>query len=171
MRRDHREPVIAYVGIGANLDDPVRMVQHAFDLLEDLPGCHVISRSSLYRSAPFGGIEQADFINAVAEVETGVPPEMLLSCLKETERNMGRDLDGPRWGPRELDLDILLYGSEIIEEPDLTVPHPGIALRNFVLLPLMEIAPDLDIPGLGPVSELEVDRSSPQITKIDNDLD
>lgn len=167
MRRDHRTPVSAFIGIGSNLDDPIRQVNHAFDLLDDLPGCHVSKRSSLYRSAPFGGVEQDDFINAVAEIETGVPPELLLACLKETERTMGRDLNGPRWGPRILDLDILLYGNDVVDEPDLVIPHPGIALRNFVLLPLCEIAPDLEIPGLGPVSELEVDTDSPRIEKID----
>ena len=127
----------------------------------------VVAKSSFYRSAPFGGVEQDDFVNAVVAVETAVPPAILLSCLKELERSQGRDFKAERWGPRVLDLDILLYGDEVMDTPELQIPHPGIAERNFVLLPLREIADDLVIPGLGPVANIEVDEQSPLISKIE----
>ena len=161
-----RDAVFAYIGIGSNLDDPVWQVENAFDLLDELPGCHVLGRSSIYQSAPFGDVPQDDFINAVAKLETAVPAEILLACLKELERAQGRDLNAQRWGPRVIDLDILLYGSQQIDLPNLRVPHAGIAERNFVLLPLREIAPDLKIPGLGPVANIVVDEQSPPISRI-----
>ncbi len=167
MRRDHRAPVAAYIGIGSNLDDPERQVRIAFEMLNDLPGCRVARQSSLYRSAPFGPVDQPDFVNAVAELETAVPPDILLACLKETERVQGRTASGERWGPRVLDLDLLVYGDQTIDQPDLQVPHPGIRERNFVLLPLREIAPHLVIPGLGQVIDLEVDELHPQISQFD----
>ena len=142
MTDDRKDPVLAYVGIGSNLQEPRRQVELAIAMLDDLPGCHVVYRSSLYQSAPFGDVEQADFINAVAAVETAVPPAILLSCFKELERSQGRDPDAERWGPRVLDLDILLYGSDVMDSENLQIPHPGIAERNFVLLPLREIAAD-----------------------------
>lgn len=166
MTGDRKDPVLAYVGIGSNLDDPRRQVEFAIALLDDLPGCHVVSRSSLYQSAPFGDVEQADFINAVAAIETAVPPAILLSCFKELERSQGRDPDAERWGPRVLDLDILLYGSDVVDTKDLQIPHPGIAERNFVLLPLREVAAELVIPGLGPVADLPVDEESPRISLL-----
>ena len=166
MTDDRKEPVLAYVGIGSNLGDSERQVELAIALLDDLPGCHVVARSSLYQSAPFGDIEQDDFVNAVAVIETAVPPAILLSCFKELERSQGRDLDGERWGPRMLDLDILLYGSDVMDTDNLQIPHPGIAERNFVLLPLREIAADLVIPGLGPVADIPVDEGSPRISML-----
>jgi 2-amino-4-hydroxy-6-hydroxymethyldihydropteridine diphosphokinase len=161
-----RDPVLAFIGIGSNLDDPIWQVTNAFDLLDELPGCHVLEKSSIYQSAPFGDVPQDDFINAVVKLETAVPAEILLSCLKEVERSQGRDLNAQRWGPRVIDLDILLYGSQEIDLPNLRVPHAGIAERNFVLLPLREIAPDLKIPGLGPVANIVVDEQSPPISRI-----
>ena len=161
-----RDAVFAYIGIGSNLDDPVWQVENAFDLLDELPGCHVLGRSSIYQSAPFGDVPQDDFINAVAKLETAVPAEILLACLKELERAQGRDLNAQRWGPRVIDLDILLYGSQQIDLPNLRVPHAGIAARNFVLLPLREISPDLEIPGIGPVANIAVDEQSPPISRI-----
>lgn len=161
------EPVRAFIGIGSNLDEPRGQVETAFVLLDSLPGCHVVAKSSFYLSAPFGGVEQDDFVNAVAVVETAVPPAILLSCMKELERSRGRDFGAERWGPRVLDLDILLYGDEVMDTPELQIPHPGIAERNFVLLPLREIAGDLVIPGLGPVVDIEIDERSPLVSKID----
>ena len=157
----------AFIAIGSNLDDPINQVETAMSLLEDLPGCHVIASSSLYQSAPFGGVEQDDFINAVVIVETAVPPAILLSCLKELERSRGRDFSAERWGPRSLDLDILLYGDLAVDTAELQIPHPGISERNFVLLPLREIAADLVIPGLGPVADIDIDEHSPRISKLD----
>ncbi|MGI9201397.1 MAG: 2-amino-4-hydroxy-6-hydroxymethyldihydropteridine diphosphokinase [Woeseiaceae bacterium] len=161
------EPVRAFIGIGSNLDDPRSQVEAAFSLLDTLPGCHVVAKSSLYRSAPFGDVQQDDFVNAVVAVETAVPPAILLSCLKELERSQGRDFNAERWGPRVLDLDILLYGDEVMDTPELQIPHPGIVERIFVLLPLREIADELVIPGLGPVVDIVVDDKSPLISKMD----
>lgn len=166
MSTVRKDPLLAYIGIGSNLDDPQWQVSHAFELLDELPGCHVLARSSLYQSAPFGDVPQDDFVNAVAELETAVPADILLACLKEIERFQGRDPHAERWGPRVIDLDILLYGKQEIDLPELQIPHPGIAERNFVLLPLREIAADLVIPGLGPVAELAIDELMPPISQI-----
>ena len=167
MSDDRNDPVLTYVGVGSNLDDPQTQVELAITLLDELPGCHVLKKSSLYRSAPFGDVEQGDFINAVVVVETAVPPAILLSCLKELERSRGRDFDAERWGPRILDLDILVYGDLVVDAEGLQIPHPGIAERNFVLLPLREVAADLLIPGLGPVADIPVDELSPPISKLE----
>lgn len=110
--------------------------------------------SSLYRSAPLGPANQPDYVNAVMAVETALAPLALLDALQALETAFGRVRHGERWGPRTLDLDILLYGSEILATDRLTVPHPGLAEREFVLYPLQEIAPDLNIPGLGPLADL-----------------
>jgi 2-amino-4-hydroxy-6-hydroxymethyldihydropteridine diphosphokinase len=110
--------------------------------------------SSLYRSAPMGPANQPDYVNAVMAVETALAPLALLDALQALETAFGRVRHGERWGPRTLDLDILLYGSEILATDRLTVPHPGLAEREFVLYPLQEIAPDLNIPGLGPLADL-----------------
>ena len=167
MSDERGAPVRAYIGVGSNLDEPQRQVEIAVSLLNDLPGCHVVARSSFYQSEPYGDVEQDDFINAVVALETAVPPAILLSCLKELERGRGRDFDEQRWGPRTLDLDILVYGEHLIDTEELQIPHPGISDRNFVLLPLREIAADLVIPGLGPVAEIDIDEHSPRIAKID----
>ena len=167
MSDDRTGPLLTYVGIGSNLDDPQKQVELAVTLLDELPGCHVLKKSSLYRSAPYGDVPQGDFINAVVVLETAVPPAILLSCLKELERSRGRDFDAERWGPRILDLDILVYGDHVVDAEGLQIPHPGIAQRNFVLLPLREVAADLVIPGLGPVADIPVDELSPPISKLD----
>jgi len=158
--------VPAYVGLGSNLQMPARQVDEAFDLLAEIPGTRVILRSSLYRSAAFGGIEQPDFINAVAALLTTLTPADFLAALHAIEKRQGRVRDGARWGPRVLDLDLLVYAGEVIDQPGLTVPHPGIMERNFVLLPLGEIAPDLVIPGLGRVADLPVNTDEPSISRI-----
>ena len=158
--------VPAYVGLGSNLQMPARQVDEAFDLLAEIPGTRVILRSSLYRSAAFGGIEQPDFINAVAALLTTLTPADFLAALHAIEKRQGRVRDGARWGPRVLDLDLLVYAGEVIDQPGLTVPHPGIMERNFVLLPLGEIAPDLVIPGLGRVADLPVNTDEPSISQI-----
>ena len=160
----HWAPV--YVALGSNLNMPARQVDAAFGLLADIAGTRLIRRSSLYRSAAFGGIEQPDFINAVAALLTTLGPGEFLAALQAIEQRQGRDRDGARWGPRVLDLDLLVYAGEVIDQPGLTVPHPGIAERNFVLLPLGEIAPDLVIPGLGRVAGLPVNTDEPSISRI-----
>lgn len=161
----HWVPV--YVGLGSNLNRPARQVDEAFDLLAEIDGTRLIRRSSLYRSAAFGGIEQPDFINAVAALLTTLEPEAFLAALQAIEQRQGRDRGGARWGPRVLDLDLLVYASQVLDRPGITVPHPGIAERNFVLLPLGEIAPDLAIPGLGRVADLPVDIYEPSISRIE----
>ncbi len=158
--------VIAYVGVGSNLSHPARQVEDALDQLTELEDAEMLSRSSLYRSSPLGGIEQPDFINAVAGVATTRDARGLLLQLQSVEAARGRERDGQRWGPRILDLDLLVFGDERISEEGLEVPHPGIADRNFVLLPLREIAPDLVVPGLGPVAEIDVNTSEPRIELI-----
>ncbi len=150
-----------YIGLGSNLDDPKRQVRKALHALTSLPGSTLCRYSSLYRSPPMGPQDQPDYINAVAELETSLSAAELLSLLQAIENQQGRVRGAVRWGPRTLDLDILIYGQAQIKAPELTVPHPGIAERPFVLYPLAEIAPDLEIPGRGALQEL-LDRCPPR---------
>jgi 2-amino-4-hydroxy-6-hydroxymethyldihydropteridine diphosphokinase len=138
-----------YIGLGSNLADPAAQVAAGFRALARLPQTRLIARSHLYRSAPWGRADQPEFINAAARLETALEPRELLGHLLEIERAAGRERDGTRWGPRVLDLDILAYGDRRIAESGLQVPHPHLPERAFVLVPLAEIAPDLDIPGHG----------------------
>lgn len=139
---------IAYVGIGSNLEDPRAQVLRAFDELADLSDTRVTARSSLYRTAPIGHAGQPDFINAVASIDTRLPPQALLRELQALEARHQRKRGFPN-APRTLDLDLLLYGDERIAMPDLTVPHPRMHERAFVLQPLVEIAAGVNIPGVG----------------------
>lgn len=156
----------AYIGIGSNLDDPERQVEEAFGHLDGLKDTRLFARSGMYRSEPFGDVEQPDFVNAVAGVLTRLSPEELLVETQSIQRRCGRKSDEVRWGPRTLDLDILVYSSVILKSETLVVPHPGIAQRNFVLLPFAEIAPDLVIPGLGHLASIDVNRQEPVISRI-----
>ena len=156
----------AYVGIGSNLDGPANQVKDAIALLGEVPRIRVVATSSLYRSGAFGGIEQPDFVNAVVAVLTTLTPGELLAELQAIESRQGRERDELRWGPRVIDLDLLVYSAEEIDGPKLTLPHPGIGERNFVLLPLAEIAPDLAVPGLGRVASIPVSRVEPSISRI-----
>jgi 2-amino-4-hydroxy-6-hydroxymethyldihydropteridine diphosphokinase len=139
---------LAYVGIGANLGSPAEQVEQAFEALGALPGTRVVSRSSLYRSEPLGYAGQPDFVNAVAAVETSLAPEALLAGLQAIETAHGRERPFPS-APRTLDLDLLLYGDAVIDQPGLRVPHPRMCERAFVLAPLLEIDPGARIPGAG----------------------
>jgi 2-amino-4-hydroxy-6-hydroxymethyldihydropteridine diphosphokinase len=132
----------AYVGIGSNLKDPRAQVRQAFNELDGLPQTRVVKKSSLYRSVPIGHAAQPDFINAVAQLETGLPAERLLAELQGVEARHGRERSFAN-APRTLDLDLLLYGNARIASPALTVPHPRMHERAFVLKPLLEIAPQL----------------------------
>ena len=161
---DHWYP--AYVGIGSNLNGPTRQIDAAFDLLAGIPQTRLVARSSLYRSAPFGGIEQPDYVNAAAALLTQLGARQLFEKLQEIELQRGRERGEARWGPRVLDLDLLVYGTVQLAEPDLVIPHPGIAGRNFVLLPLADIAPALAIPGIGTLASLAVSMDEPQISRI-----
>jgi 2-amino-4-hydroxy-6-hydroxymethyldihydropteridine diphosphokinase len=140
--------VTAYIGLGANLASPRAQLAAAFDELDGLPLTRVVARSSLYRSAPLGYAEQPDFVNAVARIETGLPPERLLAALHEIETRHGRERSFPN-APRTLDLDLLLYGDRAIERADLRLPHPRMHERAFVLAPLVELDPEAEIPGRG----------------------
>ncbi len=153
-------PVLAYIGIGSNLAGPILQVRRAFSCLDGLPRSRCIARSPLYRSAPLGPADQPDYVNAVAGLETALPPAQLLAALQAIEHRRGR-VRRQRWGPRTLDLDILLYDDLVQDDPRLTLPHPRLAQRRFVLYPLRDIAPGLTIPRLGGLDEL-INRCPPQ---------
>jgi len=138
-------PVIAYIGIGSNVGNAAANCRKMMELLSEAG--RVMLVSSLYHTEPVGRHEQDDFINAVAAVTTDLPPADLLSVCHAIEDRLGRKR-GLRWGPRTADLDILLYGDVVIDRPELTIPHPQMALRKFVLAPLAEIAPDAMHPRL-----------------------
>ncbi len=144
----------AYVGVGSNLNEPRAQVRSAVERLAQLPVTRVVLTSRLYASRPFGPVEQPDFVNAVVGLLTRLEAPALFAHLRAMEAAMGRPEKRQRWGPRVIDLDLLSYGFEQRQEASLTLPHPGIVERNFVLYPLAEIAPDLDLPGLGRVAEL-----------------
>ena len=145
----------AYVGVGSNLSDPIEQVSMGLDAVGRLPESGWFRSSSLYASAPLGEIAQPDYINAVCGFLTRLEPRALLGALLGIERAAGRDRSaGVQWGPRVLDIDLLLYGQARIDSDDLQVPHPGISQRNFVLLPLEEIAPSVRIPGQGQLARL-----------------
>jgi 2-amino-4-hydroxy-6-hydroxymethyldihydropteridine diphosphokinase len=143
----------AYVAIGSNLNFPQARVLEAFERLAGLRATHSLLRSRLYRSRPMGPQDQPYFVNAAAGLLTQAGARELLDALLGIERAMGRDRQ-ERWGPRVIDLDLVWMVGEIVDEPGLTVPHPGVSTRNFVLYPLADIAPTLAIPGHGTVLEL-----------------
>lgn len=147
-------PVRAFVGVGANLGDPVAQVHAAMDALGTLTATRRVACSRLFSSRPMGPVDQPDYVNAVVALDTSLDPHALLVELQAVERRQGRVRDGERWGPRTLDLDLLVYGDVICRDAVLQLPHPGIAERDFVLLPLADIAPSLEIPGLGPLEHL-----------------
>ena len=145
---------LAAVGLGANLGDVARSVRDAIDALGQLPGTRLVQASRLYRTPAWGVTAQPDFINAVALLDTGLSARALLEALLDIERVHGRvRVDGERWGPRTLDLDLLLHGDAIIDEAGLRVPHPHLHERAFALLPLLEAWPAAIIPGIGPARE------------------
>jgi len=144
----------AYVAIGSNLSNPAQQVASAFDRLASVRETLLVSRSRLYRSVPLGPQDQPQFINACAGLLTQMAAEALLAVLRDIELAMGKVPPPVRWGPRVIDLDLLMVGSERREGPGLTLPHPGMHERNFVLYPLADIAPSLRVPGKGRVSDL-----------------
>ena len=157
--------VTAYIGLGANLNDPAAQIAQAFDELDRIDGTHLVARSSLYASAPVGYVDQPDFINAVAKLETTLAPRALLDALLEIEQCHGRER-GFRNAPRTLDLDLLLYGAAHFHEDHLSLPHPRLTERAFVLLPLTEIAPDLIIPAKGRVSNWVGSCANQPVTRL-----
>ena len=138
----------AFVGLGSNLGDRETHIRRALDELARVPGTRVTRASSLYDSEPVGEIEQPNFLNAVAQIDTELTARQLLWTLLLIERRLGR-VRSARWGPRTIDLDLLVFGELVVDEPDLQVPHPELALRSFVLVPLVEIDPQLVHPATG----------------------
>lgn len=138
--------VRCYIGLGANLAQPLAQLQQAVAALRLLPASQLVAVSSFYGSKPMGPQDQPDYVNAVAALDTELLPEALLDALQQIEQQQGRQRKDERWGPRTLDLDILLYGNDIINSERLTVPHYGLKQREFVLYPLAEIAPNLSLP-------------------------
>lgn len=156
--------VAAYVGLGANLGDPAQAVRGALQAMRSLPQTTLAAVSSLYRSAPVdaGG---DDFVNAVARLDTALDARALLQALQAIELSHGRERPF-RNAPRTLDLDLLLHGESVIDEPGLEVPHPRMSTRAFVLLPLVELAPEISIPGLGPARQFLPSVQSQDIRKM-----
>lgn len=157
--------VEVFVGLGSNLDSPITQVAHAMTELAQLPDSNLVKSSSLYKSPPLGPQDQPDFINAVVMLKTELAPPVLLHELKKIEQHHGR-IRTRHWGERTLDLDLLLYGSLTMQTPDLTLPHPQLALRSFVLEPLLEIAPEVEVPGLGRAAALYQRLSAAPLEKI-----
>jgi len=157
---------VAFIGIGSNLDEPRARVRAAFNELDALPHSRVSGRSSLYRSAAVGGPPQPDYINAVARLGTGLEPDALLAALLAIEHRHGRSRGEPN-APRTLDLDLLLYDSETLATARLRLPHPRMHERRFVLAPLLEVQPDAQVPGHGPVAQLLRRCAGQDLARID----
>ena len=157
----------AYVGMGANLGDPRAQLLAAWDALGRIPDTHVIARSSLYRSAPMGYANQPAFLNCVAKLETTLPPQGLLTRLQAIEKDLGRVRSFAN-APRIIDLDLLLYGTETLATPDLTLPHPRMHERAFVLMPLLELDPGAIVPGRGKAAELLHECAGQPIERLDS---
>tara|TARA_Y100001934_G_C11856697_1_gene542166 strand:- start:93 stop:566 length:474 start_codon:yes stop_codon:yes gene_type:complete len=135
-----------FIGLGSNLNDPAQQIVEAIDGLRRVRASKVLSESRLYSNPPMGPPAQPDYVNAVVRMETSLSPDELLREMQALELSLGRIREGERWGPRTIDLDLLLYDDVVIDEPDLKVPHPGITERAFVLIPLIDIAPDTALP-------------------------
>lgn len=144
----------AFIGLGGNQGRPMRQLNLALEALAALPDSRLIAESPRYRTAPVGDSDQPEFINSVVALETALEPLHLLRRMQAIETRLGRLRDPKRrWGPRAIDLDLLLYGDQMLGLPELTVPHPRMTSRGFVLAPLSDLAPELELPGLGPLSE------------------
>jgi len=144
----------AYIGLGANLGDREATIRRALELLGERPGIRVAAVSTLRETEPWGFAEQPRFLNGAAALETTLTPRELLDALLAVERDLGRTREGPRYGPRTIDLDVLLYDDELVDEPGLTVPHPRLHERAFALEPLLDLDPELAVPGRGRVADL-----------------
>jgi 2-amino-4-hydroxy-6-hydroxymethyldihydropteridine diphosphokinase len=163
----HSSPITAFVALGSNLGDPAQQIRSALRALAALPGTRLVRLSSLYRNPPEGGLAQPEFVNAVAQIETHAAPRELLDRLLGIERAHGRARDHPN-APRTLDLDVVLYGDRVVREPGLTIPHPRMLDRAFVLVPLAEIAPDAAVPGRGRVADLAAKLDASGLIKLPN---
>lgn len=166
-----RKPDRAYIGLGANLDHPAAQLQRALIELTGLPDTQLTSHSHVYRSKPLGLQDQPDFLNAVAALQTRLEPLELMRHLHAIEERHGRRRSpDSHWGPRTLDLDLLLYADLSLQTPELTLPHPELHKRSFVLYPLAELAPDLVIPGQGTVRTLREHCNAPAIQLYEESL-
>lgn len=163
--------VRAYIGLGSNLADPESQLKSAVEALRRIPQSRLTALSRLYRSRPMGPADQPDYINAVAMFDTRLEALDLLDALQAIELEQGRVRGPQRWGPRTLDLDLLLYGAEIIDNERLQVPHPGIAERNFVLYPLAELAPELVFPDGRRLQQLLASCSRNGLAVIEQEMD
>lgn len=152
--RRYRRGVRACVGLGANLGDRETTIRRAVELISAAPGVDVVGVSALRETEPWGPVEQPPYLNGALLLETDLGPRALLDLLLDVERRLGRVREGERWGPRTIDLDLLLYEELSVDEPGLTLPHPRLHERRFALEPLAELAPDAVVPGRGSVSEL-----------------
>lgn len=157
-----------YLGLGSNLNNPLEQVHSAILALQKTQDITFVKASSCYRSKPLGPEDQPDYINAVVFLKTVLSAEQILQRTQLIEQTHGRERSGLRWGPRTLDIDILVYGDQTIDTKKLQVPHPGISEREFVLYPLLEIAPDLHIPGLGLVNCLVKECPSYELERINS---
>ncbi len=165
MRELARSTPGIYLGLGGNLDDPPAQIRRAATILDEVPGVRLLRHSSLYRTPPLDHSAQPDYWNAVVEVDSALEPTELLTAGQRIEAAFGR-VRGRPWGPRTLDIDLLVYRDRRLTSDRLTIPHPGLAARAFVLYPLMELAPDLDVPGVGRVSDLVTRCGSPPLECI-----
>ncbi len=163
---DANPATVAYIGLGSNLDEPRRQVRRALAALAQLPHSRLLAASSLYLNPPLGPPDQPDYVNAVAAIVTRLSPLALLDALQRIEQGQQRRRSAKHWGPRTLDLDLLLYGQQQLTGPRLTVPHYGLHERTFVLYPLAEIAPDLRIPGHGALTELLARCPGHELTRL-----
>jgi 2-amino-4-hydroxy-6-hydroxymethyldihydropteridine diphosphokinase len=154
MSNDSLKTVTAYIGLGSNLDNPVQQIERARNTLSKTPNINELAFSSLYESQPLGLMNQPDYTNAVMAISTSLSPQDLLKIMQSIENGQGRIRTSERWSARTLDLDLLLYGELLINQANLTVPHPGVCQRAFVLYPLHEISPMLKIPGKGQIADL-----------------
>jgi 2-amino-4-hydroxy-6-hydroxymethyldihydropteridine diphosphokinase len=145
---------LVYIGLGSNLGNRVQTIRRALDLLRADDDIEVVRVSSLRETDPVGYTDQPRFLNGVAALETQLAPRALLERMLAVERELGRTRDGPRFGPRTIDLDLLLYGDAVVDEPGLEIPHPRMAERPFVLEPLAELDADFEVPGRGSVRAL-----------------
>lgn len=161
------QEIDAYIGLGSNLHNPELQIMDAFCELEELANTRVLERSGLYRSKPMGPDGQPEFINAVVKISTSISANELLTALQNIEDRHQRQRDVQRWGPRTLDLDILLYGELVLDTDRLQIPHSGIAEREFVLIPLQEIEADLIIPGKGSLKKLVEQLPQSELQKIE----
>jgi 2-amino-4-hydroxy-6-hydroxymethyldihydropteridine diphosphokinase len=161
----YRSVVTVFIALGSNLGDPLAQIRGALSTLAAMLETRLVRHSSFYRNPPVGYLDQPEFVNAVAEIRTRLAPRDLLDQLLEVERNQGRTRDHAN-APRTIDLDILLYGGHVVNEPGLTIPHPRMLERAFVLVPLAEIAPNAVVPGIGRVSGLVKRVDSSGLVKL-----